>query len=99
MPQLWCNVYVKLKVGGSCRRLDDVECDTKDVVVKMLTVLMHLHPIFLEQMQGRLPAHIAWHDVTQYWGQKVKGQGVEMYRMILELAEGLLPSHVTNLLY
>ena len=68
---------------------EEKHCQYQDVVVETLAVLIHLENGFREEMQGRMPGEIVWEDISRYWGERVRWAGIDMYRMIVELWEGL----------
>ena len=93
LPQGWCNRWREKAGAGNAGMYEVVKeekhCQYQDVVVETLAVLIHLENGFREEMQGRMPGEMAWEDVSRYWGKRVRWAGIDMYRMIVELWEGL----------
>ena len=69
-------------------------CEYQDVVVEVLTVLIHKEAGFQGQMQGRMPAGMGWEDVSRYWGQRVRFGGINMYQMIVKIWDGSALSEI-----
>ena len=93
LPQAWCNRWREKSGTGNAGMYelvkDEKHCQYQDVVVEVLAVLIHVEAGFQEQMQRRMPAGMAWDDVSCYWGQRVRWAGVDMYQMVVEIWEGL----------
>ncbi|KAL8798594.1 MAG: hypothetical protein Q9200_007740 [Gallowayella weberi] len=93
VPQAWCNRWREKAGAGNAGIYELVSeekaCQYQDVVVEILAVLIQLTDGFKEQMQRRMPAGVEWADVSRYWGMRTRWAGVDMYRMIVEIWEGL----------
>ncbi len=94
IPQAWCNRWREEGGAGKAGMYKQVggkiQCEHQDVVVEVLSVLIHLEPGFREQMEGRMPKGMEREDVTQWWGRRVQWGGVTMYGMMMEVWEGLI---------
>lgn len=93
MPQAWCNRWREKSGAGKAGMFEWVkeekQCDHQDVVMETLAVLHGLEPGFAQQMQERMPKGIGWEEVTGYLGERVRWGEVDMFRMVVELSEGL----------
>ncbi|KAL8991046.1 MAG: hypothetical protein Q9169_007961 [Polycauliona sp. 2 TL-2023] len=93
LPQAWCNRWREKSGAGNAGMYELVKnekvCQYQDVVIEILAVLIHLQKGFKQQMQGRMPAGMEWEDVSRYWGLRTRWAGIDMYRMVVEVGEGL----------
>ena len=93
LPQAWCNRWREKGGAGHAGMYEvvqgETQCQYQDVVVEILAVLIDLEGGFQEQMQQRMPVGMGWEDVSRYWGFRTRWAGIDMYRMVVEVWEGL----------
>lgn len=97
LPQAWCNRWREKAGAGNAGMYEvvqgETQCQYQDVVVEILAVLIDLEGGFQEQMQQRMPVGMGWEDVSRYWGFRTRWAGIDMYRMVVEVWEGLALRH------
>ena len=90
VSQKWCNQWREKTETDNVKRYERVfkqreHCQYQNVIIELLTVLIHAQEKFRDQMRRRMSTGMNWNNVSYYWNQRTRWADIDMYQMMMKM--------------